>query len=139
MALAESCAEYYGGTVGDSVVVVDDKIAVDIIIGDDYLAANGRSFDWIVDAPVGLSADACTSVLSVWHPSKGAFKASGTCTDQGSGKWKLSHDVTTLHTSVLHEGEYEWNVAIVGPSGQEISVRKNAGDYCKVKVLEKEN
>lgn len=128
------------GGGSSSAVVVAGEISTPIIIGDDYRDATGTAFVWTVDAISGLSPGSCSSVFRVWHPRKGEFAAAGTCSDNGDGTWELSHDVTgAAHTDDLIEGEYEWMVSVVDGSGNEITVRRNDGDYSKVQVIAKGN
>ena len=90
-----------------------------IFIGDDYLSANGRAFQWTIAEPTGFVA--ATSTCS-FGGSNGtdSWLASGTITDQGS-TWLLSFDLTKTNTAVS-PGIYEWSVEVKNASNTEHTV-----------------
>jgi hypothetical protein len=91
-----------------------------IIIGDDYLASIGRSFQWTIASLTGFSAG--TSVCRFG----GAYKTNtwlvaGTVADVGSGNWTLTFDLPRTATTGLAEGYYEWSVEVANAAGSEFT------------------
>jgi hypothetical protein len=110
------------GNNGSAPVATDGVIA-EIIIGDDYLAANGRAFEWTVPAPTGLTLADCTCWFGgdASGAHSGSWIVQGTPTDVGSGNWKLSFDMIRSKTDNCESGLYLWSAAIHGPTGTEIT------------------
>lgn len=106
---------YFGGLqAGASVVVVAGTISQPVVIGDAYLAANSRAFEWTIAAPTGLYASDCTSVFRLWHPlRKSSMEVAGTVSNNGDGTWKLSHDATIEDTNKLLEGCHQFVVSLL--------------------------
>ena len=99
-------------------------ILIELIIGDDYLATNGRSFDWTVAQPPGTTAAASTCTLTFRLASGcSAFSISiaGTVTDEGLGTAKLSFDITDTQSATIPVGEYFFFVTMTGDAGQVIT------------------
>jgi len=95
------------------------KIA-QIFIGDDYLSANGRAFQWTITEPTGFTA--ATSTCSFGGEDKDGNKwlVSGTITDQGS-TWLLSFDADKIATAVP-PGIYDWTVEVKSATNVEHTV-----------------
>ena len=90
----------------------------EIAIGDDYLASNGRAFQWTIAALTGYVAATSTCKFG------GKFKTntwlvSGTITDLGTGNWTLSFDLPRASTQALPEGYYAWSVELTNSIGIE--------------------
>jgi hypothetical protein len=103
------------------------KIAAPIIRGDDYLAANGRAFNWTITAITGLTAATCTSRLG-FKSGTTTLIVNGTVTDNGNGTWTASHDMTRTQSATLTQQQYDWSVEIVHSGGTEITpVRSGRG------------
>lgn len=95
-------------------------ITTPIVIGDDYLAANGRAFQWTIAALTGYAVGTATCKFG------GAYKTNtwlvtGTIADVGSGNWTLSFDLPKTATADLEEGYYSWSVEVISASGTEIT------------------
>ena len=91
-----------------------------IIIGDDYLASIGRSFQWTIAALTGFSAG--TSVCRFGGAYKSnAWLVTGTVADVGGGNWTLTFDLPRTATTGLAEGYYEWSVEVANASGSEFT------------------
>lgn len=107
---------------GGSPVASDGTIA-EIVIGDTYLAANDRDFNWTVPAPSGLTLADCTC----WFGGEavgdhtGSWNVQGTLTDAGSGNWKVSANLVESNTIDCEPGLYAWSAAIHGPNGTKIT------------------
>jgi hypothetical protein len=114
------------------------EIDGDIVIGSDYLAANGRAFKWTVTAPTGYSVGTTivrfggkhvrNSVTSTWN-------ITGTASDNGNGTWDLSCDMTKVISGALTAGLHHWSVDMVNGSGTEITPVKSGK---LVNVVEKQ-
>ena len=113
------------GTIESSIAVTSSgQINSPLIIGDDYLAANGRAFQWTVALPSGyvLGTSTCKFGMSYSDETGSySFIATGTVTDAGSGNVLLSFDVPKSTTSALAAGWYRWSVEIANASGTEIT------------------
>jgi len=114
-----------GGTVTVSTPVTSSgQLASPLIIGDDYLAANGRAFSWTVPLPSGFVASTATCKFGMrYEDDQGvnSFVSTGTVTDAGSGNVTLAFDVAKTVTGLLRPGWYDWSVEIVSASGTEIT------------------
>ena len=103
-----------------AMVTATGTITGPIIIGDDYVASIGRSFQWTIAALTGFSAS--TSVCRFG----GAYKSNtwlvtGTVADVGGGNWTLTFDLPRTATTGLAEGYYEWSVEVANASGSEFT------------------
>jgi hypothetical protein len=114
-----------GGTVNvTSPVTATGQLASPLIIGDDYLAANGRRFRWTVALPSGYVIATSTARFGMrYEDDEGvnSFIATGTVTDATGGNVHLDFDVAKTVTGTLRPGWYEWSVEIVSGSGVEIT------------------
>jgi len=114
-----------GGTVYvTSPVTATGQLASPLIIGDDYLAANGRRFRWTVELPSGYVIATSTARFGMrYEDDEGVneFVASGTVTDATGGNVHLDFDVAKTVTGTLRPGWYEWSVEIVSATGVEIT------------------
>lgn len=113
--------EYYGG--GGATLVVSGRIVGPLFIGDDYLAANGRSFQWTVAKFSGNAATSCTLrfVQSSGSCIPVQLSVSGSVTDTGS-QYVLNFDITKTQSGTLVAGEYSFFVEVTTSSGEEITV-----------------
>ena len=107
---------------------VSDSGDIDeIIIGDDYLAAYGRAFEFTVDAPSGFVAGTSVTKFGgrAFHRNtSGAWLVTGSITDNGA-TWTLSFDMPRATTGALTETEYRWSVEVVNADGTERTVVGN--------------
>jgi hypothetical protein len=115
-----------GGTVNVSTpVTATGQLASPLIIGDDYLAANGRRFRWTVELPTGYVIATSTARFGMRYEDEqgvNSFIKTGTVSDAGSGNVYLDFDLTKeVETGLLRPGWYEWSVEIVSGSGVEIT------------------
>jgi hypothetical protein len=114
-----------GGTVNVSTpVTATGQLTSPLIIGDDYLAANGRRFRWTVALPSGYVIATSTARFGMrYEDDEGVneFVATGTVTDATGGNVYLDFDVAKTVTGTLRPGWYEWSVEIVSGSGVEIT------------------
>jgi hypothetical protein len=114
-----------GGTVNVSTpVTATGQLASPLIIGDDYLAANGRRFRWTVALPTGYVIATSTARFGMrYEDDEGVneFVSTGTVTDATGGNVHLDFDVARTVTGTLRPGWYEWSVEIVSATGTEIT------------------
>lgn len=113
-----------------------------IIIGDDYLKANSRSFKWTFDAIPGFTIGTCTGVFGVKASSNPALSFTSTATttditDLGGGRWQVEFEVAKTLTSALPQGTYDWSVEIV-QAGTEITVAKSKDRQSPVRLMVKQ-
>jgi hypothetical protein len=113
------------GTVQTALPVTSSgQITSPLVIGDDYLSANGRAFSWTVALPAGFVAATASCRFGMrFEDEQGvnSFIATGTVTDAGSGNVTLSFDVAKTVTGTLRPGWYDWSVEIVSASGVEVT------------------
>jgi hypothetical protein len=113
------------GTVYTALPVTSSgQITSPLVIGDDYLASNGRAFNWTVALPTGFVAATASCRFGMrFEDEQGvnSFIATGTVTDAGSGNVTLSFDVAKTVTGTLRPGWYDWSVEIVSASGVEVT------------------
>jgi hypothetical protein len=114
-----------GGTVYvTSPVTATGQLASPLVIGDDYLAANGRRFRWTVELPSGYVIGTSTARFGMrYEDDEGVneFVATGTVTDATGGNVHLDFDVAKTVTGTLRPGWYQWSVEIVSATGVEIT------------------
>jgi hypothetical protein len=114
-----------GGTVYvTSPVTATGQLASPLIIGDDYLAANGRRFRWTLELPSGYVIATSTARFGMrYEDDEGVneFIATGTVTDATGGNVHLDFDVAKTVTGLLRPGWYQWSVEIVSATGTEIT------------------
>jgi hypothetical protein len=115
-----------GGTVNVSTpVTATGQLTSPLIIGDDYLAANGRRFRWTVELPSGYVIATSTARFGMrYEDDEGvnSFIKTGTVSDAGSGNVYLDFDLTKeVETGLLRPGWYEWSVEIVSGSGVKVT------------------
>jgi hypothetical protein len=94
-----------------SLVNADGSINGPIIIGDDYLHANGRSFQWTIPAISGFTLGACTCFFGGQFKTN-TFLVQGLVVDAGSGNWFLRFDVDKGDTADLEPGMYRYSVEV---------------------------
>jgi molybdopterin-binding protein len=121
-----------GGTVNVTTpVTATGQLASPLIIGDDYLNANGRAFSWTVALPSGFVAATATCKFGMrYEDDQGvnSFIQSGTVIDAGSGNVTLRFDVAKSVTELLRPGWYDWSVEIASASGTEITRVKSGNN-----------
>jgi hypothetical protein len=114
-----------GGTVNVTTPVTSSgQLASPLVIGDDYLAANGRRFRWTVELPSGYVIATSTARFGMrYEDDEGvnSFIATGTVTDATGGNVHLDFDVAKTVTGTLRPGWYEWSVEIVSAIGVKIT------------------
>ena len=113
------------GNVQTSIpVTAQGQINGPLYIGDDYLAANGRSFDWIIPLPSGFVAATSTCKFGmIFEDESGVseFNLSGTVTDVGGGNVRLRFELPRATTGTLKAGFHRWSSEIVSASGVEVT------------------
>jgi len=114
------------GTIQSSIpVTAQGQITGQLYIGDDYLSANGRAFQWTVALPSGFVIATSTCRFGMEHAegaTEGAsFAVSGTVTDAGGGNVTLAFSVPKATTGTLEAGFYRWSVEIASASGNEVT------------------
>lgn len=119
--------------VTTSAAVATDGTIEKIIIGDDYLEANGRHFYWNVDAVTGFVAASCTCTFGGKYLDN-AWLVNGTVVDNGDDTWTLKFDLTKNDTASLEPGQYRWSVE-VKYNGTEIT---RVHSDCTTKLMEKQ-
>ena len=112
-----------GVTVTFQSPVADNGTLTEIIIGDDYLAANSRAFTWTIPAVAGVTAGTAQCFFggsTAVNATDYDWLVSGSITVDGSN-WVLSFDLPKTATQDLPEGRYRWSVEVRSASGTEIT------------------
>lgn len=123
-------------TIDSAPVAASGRLAY-IIIGDDYLAANSRSFLWTVPAVSGFTVGSVVArfgASAVLACGTYSFVATGSATDNGDGTWEVSVDVLGTATADLVPGEYDWSMTLQF-NGVNITKIQNTSPSQRVKVL----
>ncbi len=122
-----------------AIVSPTGEIASPLIIGDDYLAANDRAFQWTVPAITGVTVGTATAYFGgKMINGTDNWLVSGTVADIGSGQWRISVDLPKTATADLQPGRYRWSCEIRSASGTEITRVRNAGDNKTVMLVNKQ-
>jgi len=127
------------GTAITSAPVSADGDLDELIIGDDYLAANSRALEWTFSAIVGFTTSA-TGKFGIKNANDGAevyTNTSGVVTDIGGGNWKVSFDVPRTALASLTSGVYDYSVEIT-EGGTEITILRNRQIKYRVAVVDKQ-
>jgi hypothetical protein len=118
------------GTIASSIpVTASGQIDGPLVIGDDYLSANGRSFAWTVALPSAFVIATSTCKFGMQYQDEDgtySFNVAGTVTDAGSGNVTLTFDVPKATTGTLGPGWYRWSVEIASASGTEVTRVKSS-------------
>jgi hypothetical protein len=118
--------------------VAGDGTLLELIIGDDYLTANGRALAWTFDEITGITISA-TGRFGIRDASTGLEvyqNTSGVVTEPTTGTFKVSFDIPKAALSSLPPGDYDWSVQVVEGSYC-ITVAKNRQRKTRVKLVEK--
>lgn len=113
------------GNVQTSIpVTAQGQINGPLYIGDDYLTANGRAFDWTIALPTGFVAATSTCKFGmIFEDESGVsqFNLSGTVTDVGGGNVRLRFELPRATTGTLKAGFHRWSTEIVSAAGVEVT------------------
>ena len=113
------------GSVQTSIpVTAQGQINGPLYIGDDYLTANGRAFDWTIPLPSGFAAGTSTCNFGmIFEDESGVseFNLSGTVTDVGGGNVRLRFELPRATTGTLKAGFHRWSAEIVSAAGVEVT------------------
>lgn len=95
------------------------KITGAIVIGDDYLAVNGRAFVWTIPAITGITA--ATAVAKFGGKSDDdEWLVTGSVTVSGSN-WVLSFNLPRTATEDFTPALFDWSVEVAGVDGTEVT------------------
>lgn len=127
-----------GGTTFDRSPVTATGRLRQIVIGDDYLAANDRSFIWTVPEVSGFTVGdvvAKFGAKATLPCGDYSFLVEGGAEDNGDGTWEVSVDLPRSATyGLLAPGSYNWSM-VLEHSGVVITKIQNLTDAEKVKVV----
>lgn len=105
-------------------VTEEGEIVEPIIIGDDYLAANNRAFNFYVEAVTGVTIGTATCFFGLKYKDY-TLTVEGTLSEVGS-EWLMSFDITRTDTESLVPGHYTWSAEVTAADGTEITRVRNA-------------
>lgn len=109
-----------------------------LVIGDDYLATNGRSITVDFCEIDNFTPASCEAKLG-FDDGEGntLLITGGVVTDNGDGTWKASVDITNVESSTLEAGDYNWSLE-VSESGVEYTVARNRLQNQRIKWVDKQ-
>jgi hypothetical protein len=111
------------GSATTNAPVTPTGTITNIVIGDDYKAASGRAFNWLVAVPVfSQSGSKCFFGGSAKH--KGEWLVEGTIipvTVDSVPKWKLQFELSKTDTEACKPGCYDWSAELRGPAPEQIT------------------
>jgi hypothetical protein len=118
-------------TVGNVTVtapVSEAGVITELILGDDYLAANGRALTWSVTEISGMSL--ANASCKFWMRKDDMTDSwTGTVSDGTDPNWTLSVDIANTDWGTLEAGLYEYGVEIIDSSNsREVTVVINPKD-----------
>lgn len=123
--VSEILSSVTGGIVTSvSVVTSQGLISGPLVIGDEYLQANGRALIWYIDPVQNATIGNCTfefGVAKVASPDKVVFVAIGTLeavTIEGEPKWKAVVELTNANTVLLRPVTHSWTATVVNTSSR---------------------
>lgn len=120
------------GVIGQGAPVASDGSIDEIIIGDDYLASNGRSFVWTFDAITGATASGSTARFAGSFSNQG-WSVTGTVTDLTGGRWKISFDLPSARTINLRAGLYAWSAEVITNGGSRVTTIRSGNSTSLVR------
>jgi hypothetical protein len=111
-----------GAITANLPVTASGQLRGPILIGDDYLAANGRAFEWTIDARAGFSVGTMSCKFGGSNAQTGdSWEVAGSVTDNLDSTWTLSFDLPDTQTGELAEGLYRWSVEIISAAGANVT------------------
>lgn len=119
-------AGYKIGLITAAAIATSSPVATDgtiseIVIGDDYKAANGRAFTWTITPDSGFVLATSTCTFGGKSPDgKYSWLVTGSITLSGSN-WILSFDLPKTATASCVPGMYEWSVEVKDVSSNEVT------------------
>lgn len=122
------------GTVSINAPVTATGSIKEIIIGDDYLAENGRAFEWLIDPIAGFDINDCVCFFGGETADGSKWLIVGSMSTV-SGKWKLSFNFPNTETARLVRGQGEWSVAVHSGLIEITRIRNKDGH--KVAIVDK--
>lgn len=119
---------YGGGTIIVNVPTEGAKagtIQLPLVVGDDYLATNGRSLSWTVAIPTGTTVAASSAKLRFVQASGSCnpfeIEITGTITAGSEGFAVMAFSMTDTQTETIPPGEYFFFVEWIGDAGEVIT------------------
>lgn len=119
--------------------VADDGTLEELIIGDDYLSANGRALEWVFDEIAGITASG-TAKFGLQDAITGEetyTNTTGAIEDLLDGTFKAIIEIPNTALTSLTPGNYDYSVE-VSESSKKITIAKNRQIRTRVKVVEKQ-
>jgi hypothetical protein len=116
------------GNVTVTAPVSEAGVITELILGDDYLAANGRALTWSVTEISGVLL--ANASCKFWMRKDDVTDSwTGTVSDGTDPKWTLSVDIANTDWGTLEAGLYEYGVEIIDSSNsREVTVVINPKD-----------
>jgi len=117
-------------------VVTESGTLTELIIGDDYLAANGRALVWSIPEITGMSVGNATAVFGL-RKGEVSVTVNGTVATGDAGEWDVTIEIARTAWGELTEGLAEYSLEIRDSSnGREVTRVINRKD-CLVRLRRK--
>lgn len=109
-----------GNATVSAPVAPSGLILTPIVIGDDYMAANGRAFIWTVAKPTSFAGTLKCFFGGELNASN-KFKVEGTVVDNLNGTLNLVFDLLKEATQNLQCGSYKYSAEVCDSNGVEVT------------------
>lgn len=125
------------GTALVNTPVSGDGDLLELVLGTDYLAANGRALEWTFDEITGITTSAVGhfGIENAADGTKVYVNTAGIVTDIGYGIFQVAFDISNGALDALTPGNYDWSVEIVEGSTI-ITIARNRQAKTRVAVVE---
>lgn len=127
------------GTAVVNTPVADDGTLEELIIGDDYLLANGRALEWVFDEITGITTagEVHFGLQDALTGDEVYVNTAGTITDLGDGTFKAIIEIPKAALTALTPGQYDYSVQVVEGT-TEITIAKNRQIRTRVRLVAKQ-
>ena len=122
--LAELSSKIQTGIINVVSPVNADGELNPIVIGDDYLAANGRAFDFLIDPVPGIAVETTSCLFGGQSPHRGEWLTTGVVTAvtiDGVPKWRMRAELDADDTIECRGGCYAWSTTLLNALGKRIT------------------
>lgn len=117
--------------------VTEDGFLDELIIGDDYLAVNGRALEWRFSSIENFTTNATGKFGLKNSRGDSMIISNGVVVDLGDDQWKVSFDLPKEETEELPPGVYDWSAEIT-EDGIEITKIRNRQNKTRVRLVAKQ-
>lgn len=88
----------------------------ELVIGDDYKAAEGRSIDILIAKPSGVTTSECSCRFGGDAPHLGSWLVTGTVADASNNRLRMRFELESGDTLECKPGTYNWTATLITPN-----------------------